>query len=79
MLINYLIPCLSGVQSPSCREGNEVSSKIGALIILKGILGLAMDADGIAPQQDVGHGTIVVASSVRAVEGIQVEVDEPIR
>jgi len=69
--------CKNCVQSPSCKEGNKVSSKIGALIVLRGILGIAIDADSIVPQYDVGFETIVVASSVRAVEGIQVEADVP--
>lgn len=63
-----------GIYSPSCFQDNEVSSKIGSLIVLQSILGITVDADSIQRRDMIGFETIVAASSVPAVEGIQVEV-----
>ncbi len=65
-----------GVDSPSCKEGNLVSSKPGALIILKALLGLPIDVDLL--QQEPGmvsdaFDTVVEATSVRVAEGVEVE------
>jgi DEAD/DEAH box helicase domain-containing protein len=66
----------TGVQSPLCKVGNQVSSKLGARLILRGILGLEIDVDGI-PMQDGGFdwNTVVEATSVRTVGNVQVETD----
>lgn len=51
-----------------------MNSKIGCLIILKSILGLEFDADGIPLQGGiVGHDTIVEAQAVGMGEGVIVE------
>ena len=64
------------VESSSCKEGNLVSSKLGALVVLQGILGIDINPDDI-PDQDVAPGftqaTIIEAQGVGAVEGIHVE------
>ena len=75
---SYLQSCANdflGVQSAVCKEGNEVSSKIGAQIILRAILGLEIDADSIPVQTERLNTfrTIVEASNVPAEKGVAVE------
>ncbi|KAG6854962.1 hypothetical protein C0991_009785 [Blastosporella zonata] len=67
--------CTECVQSPACKEGNLVCSKLGAYIVLKCLLGLDVDPDSIPAQGDDVQDleTIVEAETVRAVGGIQVE------
>jgi len=69
--------CINCVQSPACKEGNLVCSKIGALLVLESILGLEIDPSSIPYQGDGTQplDTIVEASSVCAIDGIQVEID----
>jgi len=72
--------CSSCVNSPSCKEGNVVSSKLGALLILKSVLKIPIDADLISDyygDPDRAHQTIVEASHVRAVNGVEVEAATP--
>ena len=53
-----------------------MSSKSGAHLVLKAVLGMAIDPDCVASQSDVeAMETIVEAQAVPAVEGIQVESD----
>lgn len=64
------------MDSPSCKEGNLVSSKNGALIVLKAILGRPIDVDLIPePTQEPSSTfvTVVEATSVRVAEGVEVE------
>ncbi|KAG2149330.1 DEAD H helicase [Suillus clintonianus] len=62
------------IHSATCSEGNAVASKIGALLILKALLNLDIDADSIAKQfGSRGPETIVEATYVRPLDGIQVE------
>lgn len=65
------------MDSPTCKEGNLVSSKAGALIILKSLLGHPVDIDLLEHEPmttDVNvFETVVEATSVRAVEGVEVE------
>ncbi|KAJ7290253.1 hypothetical protein C8J57DRAFT_1001290, partial [Mycena rebaudengoi] len=58
--------CTKCIHSSSCREKNEVSSKLGALIVLKGILGIHVDPESIPTQSGdlIGHDTIVDAPGV---------------
>jgi hypothetical protein len=68
----------SGVQSTSCREANQVSSKLGAGIIIKGILGLTIDQDTIpyqegGLQQTQAPNTIVNAETVYSREKVNIE------
>ncbi|KAH9951273.1 DEAD/H helicase [Amylocystis lapponica] len=67
--------CMACVDSPSCKEGNLVSSKAGALIILKALLGRPIDVDLIPeqPPSNTVHDTVVAATSVKATEGVRVE------
>jgi DEAD/DEAH box helicase domain-containing protein len=68
---------LLGVQSPACKEGNLVCSKIGALLVLQSILGFEIDSTSIPFLGDgtLPLDTIVEASPVRAIDRIQVEAD----
>ncbi|KAI0747965.1 P-loop containing nucleoside triphosphate hydrolase protein [Daedaleopsis nitida] len=68
--------CTSCVVSPSCKEGNLVSSKAGALIVLKALLGLPVDVDLLQPHDGMvsdAFDTVVEATSVRVAEGVEVE------
>jgi len=63
-----------GVQSSVCKEKNEVSSKIGALLIIKGVLGLPIDIDAIPAQQGrILPDTIIEAESVGVALGNVIE------
>ncbi|KAF8580679.1 P-loop containing nucleoside triphosphate hydrolase protein [Ramaria rubella] len=66
--------CVRCIDSPACKEGNEVSSKLGAQVVLRGILGMATNLDAI-PDVDPESvpGTIVEAESVRTIDGVEVE------
>ncbi|KAJ3572806.1 hypothetical protein NP233_g2842 [Leucocoprinus birnbaumii] len=66
------------VQSTTCKEANQVSSKTGAGIIIKGILGLSIDPDTIPYQQtelqyNEVPNTIVEAETVIPRDNIVVE------
>ncbi|EKM55638.1 uncharacterized protein PHACADRAFT_256401 [Phanerochaete carnosa HHB-10118-sp] len=66
--------CAACVVSPACRENNLVSSKRGALIVLKAILGRPIDEHLLTgPGNPEIHETVVAAKPVRATEGVQVE------
>ncbi|KDQ60612.1 hypothetical protein JAAARDRAFT_555490 [Jaapia argillacea MUCL 33604] len=68
--------CAECVNSPSCREGNVVSSKLGAFVVLKSLLGLPIDPDSIPEQYEEplqGYQTIIEAPPVRAIVGVDVE------
>ncbi|KAI9064267.1 P-loop containing nucleoside triphosphate hydrolase protein [Trametes sanguinea] len=68
--------CTECVDSPSCKEGNVVASKAGALIVLKAILARPIDVDLLEHEPDENlqvHDTVVEATSVRAAEGVEVE------
>ncbi|KAI6151016.1 hypothetical protein BKA82DRAFT_4122865 [Pisolithus tinctorius] len=43
--------CANCILSPTCREHNTISSKIGALVILRGLLNLEIDVDSIPRQE----------------------------
>ncbi|KAJ7684713.1 P-loop containing nucleoside triphosphate hydrolase protein [Mycena polygramma] len=65
----------NGIHSSACREKNEVSSKLGALLVLRGILDIHVDPESIPMQTDdqIGHDTISDPASVGAVTGVSVE------
>ncbi|KLO10412.1 DEAD/H helicase [Schizopora paradoxa] len=66
--------CAKCIISSYCKENNEVASKLGAQVLLRGVLGLPIDADAIPEQEDGSFTvTIVEAQTVRAVEGVEVE------
>lgn len=67
--------CANCILSPTCREHNTISSKIGALVILRGLLNLEIDVDSIPRQENEldGADTIVKADFVRPIDGVEVE------
>ncbi|KIY43668.1 P-loop containing nucleoside triphosphate hydrolase protein [Fistulina hepatica ATCC 64428] len=69
-------PCDEGcVQNAGCTEHNAVCSKIGALVIIKNLLGRPQHPESIPyeTKEKRGSDTIVSAQHVRAVEGVVVE------
>ncbi|KZP01431.1 DEAD/H helicase [Calocera viscosa TUFC12733] len=67
--------CPACIRSISCREANIVQNKIGAQVVLRGVLNLPIDTDSIAPQYNPYHITIVAAEPVGA-RGIPIEPDD---
>ncbi|KIK63733.1 hypothetical protein GYMLUDRAFT_222021 [Collybiopsis luxurians FD-317 M1] len=71
--------CAKCIFSPMCKEGNIVSSKHGALAILKAILDVKIDPDSIPFETDEralrGHDSIISASPVhtRTAEKLAIE------
>ncbi|KAG0706339.1 hypothetical protein DFH29DRAFT_995980 [Suillus ampliporus] len=63
------------IHSTTCSEGNVVASKPGALLVLKALLNLDIDTNSVAkqPVQIQGPDTIVEATYVRPLDGVQVE------
>ena len=59
--------------SSLCRRGNEVSSKSGALVVLRDILGIPLGE--AVPEGDTTYGplTVVEARGVGVAEGVVVE------
>ncbi|KXN90485.1 Putative ATP-dependent helicase HRQ1 [Leucoagaricus sp. SymC.cos] len=72
--------CMKCVQSTTCKEANQVSSKIGAGIIIKGILDLSIDPDTVPYQGEIQQiqvpDTIVEAETVYARDNVEVEGDK---
>lgn len=68
----------TGVISAACKENNLVSSKAGALIVLKSLLSRPIDVDLIAETDGSidAFETIVEAETVRAAGKIEVEADD---
>ncbi|KAF7295264.1 hypothetical protein MIND_01065500 [Mycena indigotica] len=69
------INLLAGIHSGKCKEKNVISSKLGARLILQGILDMPIDPESIAVQTDDerGHDTIVEPPTVGELIGIDVE------
>ncbi|KAK2467067.1 hypothetical protein APHAL10511_001325 [Amanita phalloides] len=66
--------CKQCVQSPMCKENNEVCSKLGAMLIIRTLLGREIDPLQIPEQDEIyGLDTIVAATTVRSVGVIEVE------
>ncbi|TFK42769.1 DEAD/H helicase [Crucibulum laeve] len=67
--------CTNCTQSTMCREANEVGSKLGASIVLKGLLGHELDPDAIPLQEQTVSlpQTIVEASAVRRANDVRIE------
>lgn len=67
---------LSGVKLASCKESNAVASKTGAIVVLRGVLGLPVSLDDIPDaEQPLMTQTIVEAPAVRTLGEITVESD----
>ncbi|KAF4604071.1 hypothetical protein EYR38_004493 [Pleurotus pulmonarius] len=67
--------CTNCILSPACKENNAVYSKLGALIVLKGILALNIDVKEISKETGPMRGlpTIVEAGPVPVISGVEVE------
>ncbi|KAL1746966.1 P-loop containing nucleoside triphosphate hydrolase protein [Schizophyllum fasciatum] len=66
--------CIKCIASTACKEKNEVHSKIGALVIIRDILGQLTDIAHIPDQRpNRTHDSIVVAHPVKAAEGVAIE------
>lgn len=64
-----------GIHSAKCNEENKVASKLGALLVLRGLLNLDINPASIPEgvDQETGFDTIMEADYVRAVDGVEVE------
>ncbi|KAL4255986.1 P-loop containing nucleoside triphosphate hydrolase protein [Pleurotus pulmonarius] len=67
--------CTNCILSPACKENNAVYSKLGALIVLKGILALNIAVKEISKETGPMRGlpTIVEAGPVPVISGVEVE------
>ena len=63
----------AGILSSLCREGNDVRSKRGALVVLKDILGIPLGAPEPIENMDPRPLTVIEAPSVGVAEGVVVE------
>lgn len=73
----------TGIEGANCRSGNLVFSKLGAQWVLRSVLDLPIDEDVVpdADPEDIvdeGHETVVEAPPVRADDGVEVEVADPV-
>lgn len=60
-----------------CSEGNIVSSKIGAALVLKSLLDIEIDPDTVPNYGELDlPETIVVAETVRNATGVKVELED---
>ncbi|KAJ3860339.1 DEAD/H helicase, partial [Lentinula novae-zelandiae] len=73
--------CTKCILSPLCKEGNIVSSKAGALAVLKAILNIEIDPESIPFETDdralCGHDSIISVSPVhnRTARNVPIESD----
>jgi len=78
-VLNVRVPCVSGlsagITSSVCREGNVVSSKIGAGVILKSFLNMEIDVDNLPEGNEEG----ISIETVIAVNDVVKEADNVIR
>lgn len=63
----------AGIISSLCKEGNDVKSKRGALVVLKDILGNPLGAPELIDNMVPQPLTVIVAPSVGIAEGVIVE------
>ncbi|KAJ3815694.1 hypothetical protein F5876DRAFT_71708 [Lentinula aff. lateritia] len=76
--------CTKCILSPLCKEGNIVSSKAGALAVLKAILNIEIDPDSIPFETDDralrGHDSIISVSPVhnKTARNVPVESDSSV-
>ena len=69
-----------GTRMASCKESNAVASKLGAIVILRGVLGLSTSPDDIPDSGEVEVlETVVTASAVRTLGDVAVEPDTALK
>ncbi|KAF8316647.1 P-loop containing nucleoside triphosphate hydrolase protein [Clavulina sp. PMI_390] len=68
--------CAACVKMASCKESNAVASKIGALLILRAVLGRPIDWEDVPYAENFAmNETVVAASAVKTLGEVQVERD----
>ena len=75
--VSLVLCAYAGVHSAACKEANEVASKLGATIILRGLAGLSVNRENVPYNADgTFYNTIVEAPPVQTAEpNLQVEHD----
>jgi DEAD/DEAH box helicase domain-containing protein len=71
----YVYSLSAGITSSVCKEGNIVSSKIGAGVILKSFLNMEVDVDNLPEGNEEG----ISIETVIAVSDVVKEADNVIR
>lgn len=74
--------CVQCILDPRCKEGNAIYSKLGASIVLKGILDIFLDPNDLTVNEDTEEAhhrhpitdSIVAAPRVPVAEGVKVEI-----
>lgn len=67
---------IKGIQITQCKESNAVSSKIGAIIILRGVLGRSVHPEDIPnAEEPIVSETVIAATHVKASGDVVVEPD----
>ncbi|KAH7910172.1 hypothetical protein BJ138DRAFT_1153504 [Hygrophoropsis aurantiaca] len=75
-MCNCATGCITCIYSARCKENNTVASKIGALLILRSLLGLDINPNDIPVQGESfteSFETIEETDYIRAVDGVEVE------
>ena len=72
-LIVNMFKLPQGVQSSTCKESNIVSSKLGARVVLRGLLNLPMEEDAIPRDENGITDTVVNADPVGVAPGVVLE------
>jgi DEAD/DEAH box helicase domain-containing protein len=66
----------AGIKIASCKESNAVASKLGATVVLRGVLGLPVSPDDIPDSGEIEVlETVVAASAVHTLGDVAVEPD----
>lgn len=73
--IRLLVSGNTGIQLGSCKEGNEIASKLGARVILQGVLGRPVNLDQFPDIEPSDPETIVAATAVKAIADVEIEPD----
>lgn len=76
--LGILLIRTKGIDGPYCKEGNEVSSKVGAQVIIRGLLGMPVNIDALPAIQhtyDPEMDTIAHAVVVPNAENVLIEHD----
>ncbi len=67
---------MKGVHSATCKESNVVSSKLGARLVLRGLLNIPMEIDAIPVDDKGSTNTIIDANPVQLAPGVELELYE---
>lgn len=76
LTVPYLSTPDIGIQITQCKESNAVSSKSGAVIILRGVLGRSvLPEDILEADEPIIAETVIAATHVKATGDVVVEPD----